>query len=320
MVGIDIDEKELYEKHPRVMELLLFDNSTNKNIIWATDLYMNNGFKFNDKISITNLINKKIITPRSKKTRVVQMKRSKDNGEVFTPSWMCNKQNNLVDEEWFGRKEVFNIEKSNSWKSNYLRIEFSKGKTWIDYVNDIRLEITCGEAPYLVSRYDTVTGKFIEIKDRIGLLDRKLRIVNENTSSKEEWITYALESLKSIYGYEWQGDNLLLARENVLFTFIEYYIYRFNEEPNENLLIEAATIISWNLWQMDGIKFVVPNSCQVKKIIDYNLFEEEILESGCIGCKNGEIHSHNGIYSKIMDWKKNKKIKFVDLINGGYFL
>jgi len=31
--------------------------------------------------------------------------------EVFTPSWVCNEQNNLIDEQWFGRKNVFNIAK-----------------------------------------------------------------------------------------------------------------------------------------------------------------------------------------------------------------
>ena len=43
-----------------------------------------------------------------------------------------------------------------------------------------RLEITCGEAPYIASRYDTVSGEPIEIKRRIGILDRKLRVVTEN--------------------------------------------------------------------------------------------------------------------------------------------
>ena len=31
------------------------------------------------------------------------------------------------------------------------------------------MEITCGEAPYLVSRYDAVTGEVINLKSRIGL-------------------------------------------------------------------------------------------------------------------------------------------------------
>ena len=51
---------------------------------------------------------------------------------------------------------------------------------WKDYINNIVLEITCGEAPYLASRYDTTTGEYIFVNNRIGFLDRKLRIINEN--------------------------------------------------------------------------------------------------------------------------------------------
>ena len=312
MTDIDINEKSLYEKYPTILDLLLLDNTTKKNII-----YKRRGYRFSDNILPINVIKGNIIQPRSKKAKAEQAKRSKDSAEVFTPSWMCNKQNNLIDEEWFGKKDVFNIELNNDWIVNEEKIIMPEGKSWIDYIKDIRLEITCGEAPYLVSRYDTVTGKPIETKKRIGLLDRKFRIINENCSNNEEWIQYVFEALKSIYGFEWQGDNLLLARENVLYTFIDYYKERFNNEPKEELLIQVATIISWNLWQMDGIKCVIPNSCKVEKIIQYNLFEdEEVIESGCQGCTKGTVHGHNGVYSKIMDWEKNKRIKFVDLLGG----
>ena len=37
MVNIDVNENELYKKYPRVLDLLLSDNTTRKNIIWATD-------------------------------------------------------------------------------------------------------------------------------------------------------------------------------------------------------------------------------------------------------------------------------------------
>ena len=317
MTDIDINEKLLYGKYPTVLDLLLLDNTTKKNIIWATESYKRRGYRFNDCISSFNITNGKIIQPRSKKAKAEQSKRSKDSAEVFTPSWMCNKQNNLIDEAWFGRKNVFNTELNNDWVVNEEKIIMPEGKTWIDYVKDTRLEISCGEAPYLVSRYDTVTGKSIETKRRIGLLDRKFRVINENSSNAEEWKKYALEALKSTYGFEWQGDNLLLARENVLYTFIDYYIERFNDEPSEELLIEVATIISWNLWQMDGIKCVIPNSCKAGRIVQYNFFEsEEVLESGCPGCAKGTVHGHNGIYSKIMDWEKNKKIKYIDLLGG----
>lgn len=317
MTDIDINEKSLYKKHPVVLELLLLDNTTKKNIIWATDSYKRRGYRFNDCISSINITNGNIIKPRSKKAKAEQTKRSKDSAEVFTPSWMCNKQNNLIDEAWFGMKNVFNTEINNDWVVNENKVIFPEGKTWIDYIKDTRLEISCGEAPYLVSRYDTVTGNPIDTKRRIGLLDRKFRVINENSSSDNEWKKYAIEALKSIYGFEWQGDNLILARENILYSFIDYYKERFNEEPNEELLIEAATIISWNIWQMDGIKCVIPNSCKAIKKVQKNLFgEEEVLESGCIGCSKGTVHDHNGIYSKIMDWERNKKIKYVDMLGG----
>lgn len=38
----------------------------------------------------------------------------------------------------------------------------------------------------MVSRYDTVTGETISISQRIGLLDRKLRVVSENTETEEQ--------------------------------------------------------------------------------------------------------------------------------------
>lgn len=182
--------------------------------------------------------------------------------EVFTPSWVCNKQNNLVDEAWFGRKDVFNVEidfdNGHIWETNKEKIVFPEGKTWKDYVRDTRLEITCGEAPYLVSRYDTVSGMPIELAERIGLLDRKLRVVSENTETTGEFLDWCQEAYKNTYGYEWQGDNLLLAREALLFTFLDYYRAKFGEEPLLKSIQYIAYIISWNVWQMDGLKFCPP--------------------------------------------------------------
>ena len=51
------------------------------------------------------------IKPRVLKSQTEQKKRSKDMAEVFTPSWVCNKQNNLIDDEWFGYSGSFNEEK-----------------------------------------------------------------------------------------------------------------------------------------------------------------------------------------------------------------
>ena len=64
---------------------------------------------------------------------------------------------------------------------------------------------------------------------------------------------------------------------------------------------------------MDGIKFVVPESCS-ESVIEQTLFGEEIISKECEGCKKGNNFNHNGIYCKIMDWKTHKTIRYVDLL------
>lgn len=121
-----------------------------------------------------------MIKPRTTKSKKEQALRVRDKAEVFTPpSWVCNNQNNLVYNAWFGRKNVFNTEAEQTWITTAEKIEFPDGKTWQDYVKANRMEVACCEAPYLASRYDTVTCQWIEIKDRIGILDRKIRVINE---------------------------------------------------------------------------------------------------------------------------------------------
>ena len=305
-----------------IIKILLKDKTTKKNILWMTDNYTSYGKQYLEKSGIKlKLItgkNSKIIRPRIEKSKLEQNKRIRDKAEVFTPSWVCNKQNNLVDNEWFERTGIFNNEAENTWITNNLKIEFPEGKSWTDYVLLNRLEITCGEAPYLVSRYDTVSGNYIKVKDRIGMYDRKLRVISENTDNKSEWLEWAKKATQSIYGFEWQGDNLYLARTNIVYSYAEHYFDKFNDYPNENNLIEIAEIVSWNLWQMDGLKFVVPMSCVEKEIPSLNdLFGEEIEveKQKCTGCLTNNIRAHNGIYCKIKDWKANKIIRAVYMLN-----
>ena len=261
--NIDINETEVLKQYPEVLEMLLKDHTTQQNIYWATDSYADRGegYQFKDAIIADSITgdNGMIIRPRSVKSKDEQTKRSKDMAEVFTPSWVFNAQNNLIDDAWFGKQGVFNAESpEHTWKATTGKIEFPEGKTWKDYVRDTRLEITCGEAPYLVSRYDTVSGMPIELAERIGLLDRKLRVVSENTETTGEFLDWCQEAYKNTYGYEWQGDNLLLAREALLFTFLDYYRAKFGEEPLLKSIQYIAYIISWNVWQMDGLKFCPP--------------------------------------------------------------
>lgn len=329
--AIDILENEILENYPDVLDKLLIDHTTQNNIIWATNNYeyLGDNYSCMKPILLTQVTgeNGQIIMPRVQKDAVLQLSRAKDMAEVFTPSWICNAQNNLIDEEWFGKKDIFNTESDDNinrkWETNNNKINFPEGKTWKDYVKLKRLEITCGEAPYITSRYDTTTGEFIEVQDRIGLLDRKLRIINENVTNSGEWLKATQTAYKNIYGFEWQGDSLLLAREAMLITFIENYIFKYNKEPLLKSIQYIAYIISWNVWQMDGLKGVVPYSCTETNSVETNLFGEEIIKtSKCEGCEKGIISKHNGIQSLIKDWdvkdkltgKNGRKIKFVDLL------
>jgi len=325
----DIKENDIFELSPELLNALLKDRTLSSddeqvNIFWATNSYADrgNGYQYADQITveaITGPSNGNIIVPRAIKTREQQQQRSRDMAEVFTPSWICNKQNNLVDNAWFGRDNVFNTEVDNpdgthTWIVTAEPIVFPDSRTWRDYVTENRLEITCGEAPYLVSRYDTVTGESIPVGRRIGLLDRKLRIVDENTATTDEWLKAAQSAFMSTYGYEWQGDNIILAREALLYTFIDYYKAKFGGYPQLNTLLQIAEIISWNIWQMDGLKGVIPNSCKTIRTTVKNLFDESVTVRECEGCRKNNFHKHNGIYCKIKDWKENEILTFASLI------
>lgn len=325
-------ENKILEQYPKVLDILLCDHATKKNILWATENYVYLGESYSQtKQILSKLItgeNGNLIMPRVQKDKVLQQSRIKNMAEVFTPSWVCNVQNNMADNVWFEKENVFNTEfklpnSTPNWKVNTKKITFPKNKTWQNYVSDKRLEITCGEAPYITSRYDTTTGIFIPIKERIGLLDRKLRVINENVDTENKWLKAVKTAYESTYAFEWQGDSLLLAREAMLFTFIENCKLKFNKEPILKSIQDIAYIISWNVWQMDGLKGVIPNSCLEENTTTTNLFgESETKKNICFGCKKDEITKHNGIHCIIKDWtekdeksnKMGKIFRFIDLL------
>ncbi|MGM8211159.1 hypothetical protein ACLIBH_00005, partial [Virgibacillus sp. W0430] len=311
-IKLKIFDEDLTAYGKQVLSILLKDRTTGKNIIWATNDYISLGniYKAENEISI-NIINgnkEKFIRPRITKSFEKQNNRTRDKAEVFTPSWVCNQQNNLIDEQWFGRKDVFNKSKENGWITKKKKIEFpnTKNKTWCDYIDARRMEVACGEAPYLVSRYDTVTGNSIDIASRIGFLDRKMRVINENVDDETEWLKWTERAFQSVYGFEFQGDNLLLARENLVFTFIENIKFKLNREPKINELKKIATIISWNLWQMDGLTYSTPLSANIKETHQMSFFDD-------IDDFNDKPIKK---YCKIKNWRSNKILEYRSLLEG----
>ena len=291
-----------------LLDILLFDrsNSPEANIIWATDSYehLGQGFEFEKQIKPDLVTGKyqNLIQPRAAKSIVEQRMRTKEKGEVFTPLKTVGSMNRLAEKGGLPSK-----------------------KNWQAYVCEIRLEITCGEAPFIVTRYNPTsqTGKLITLKNRVGFLDRKLRTVSRFCQEKKNWLFWAKEGFKASYGYEWQGDNVLLARENLLYTLIDFYQDKFGKPPALKIQEEFAEIISWNIFQMDGLNYIVPTrGIKEAKISQQELFlfeEEESLKidiSSCSDCEKENAFEYNEHYAMIMDWVENRERKFVSLLGG----
>ncbi len=304
--AIDISERALRRKGD-LLDVLLIDQTTKKNIIWSTDSYLDRGIEFAPKKAITpDLVTgvyDKLIQPRAAKSLQEQRFRTKEKAEVFTPLKIVDHINTLVD------------------LSGHAQL--TDKLNWQEYIRELKLEISCGEAPFIVSRYNPTahTGKLIKLNNRVGFLDKKLHLVSKYCDKPKEWVFWAKEAYKASYGYEWQGDNVLIARENLLYTLIDYYKYKFGRSPSLAVQQEFAEVISWNIFQMDGIKYVVPMSChhETKVILgELTLFGETpdtVEKYECEGCKFNRPNKHNGKYVQIMDWVESKPVRFINLVN-----
>lgn len=278
---IDIRESELLASEPRILKLLLCDKTSGGSIRWVTDDYSSrgNGFSPSDEILPERITGayEGIVAPRIDKTRSHQTKRTRESAEVFTPSWLCCAQNNQVDDSWFGRSGaiVSNANSTTGWNVTEGVVLFDSNHTWQDYVDKRVLEASCGEAPYLVSRYDVTTGEAIPIQRRVGLLDRKLRVVVENTldddNAFEHWVVRAYEAT---YAFDLQGDNVLLARENFLATLDEWCLFRNDHLASRSLRLKVANRIAWNVFQMDGLTLTVPYALRPSSQMSLGLFNE----------------------------------------------
>ncbi|MCL2882466.1 MAG: restriction endonuclease [Coriobacteriia bacterium] len=298
MCPSDVLENDIRSNMPRILEILLIDRttstpSTSKNIIWANDHYKEYGA---DEYAATAEIKPELITgekgtlimPRALKTRALQKTRTKMQAEVFTPTWIVKKQNDIVDE---------------GYQTDDL--EAYTCRTW--------LEVACGEAPYMATRYDMGTGEPIPLVERTGFVDRKFARINNEVDDKAEWQRLVELAYKSSYGFEWNGDSLLLARENLLYTYRDYYVFKWGVEPLQGLFEEIAKIISYNIFQMDGLKLIIPLTEKKEKVNNEQLL---LFESQGMGGSQQELFDREeleeewrvipGKRVRVMNWDTNK--------------
>ncbi|WP_024412894.1 Eco57I restriction-modification methylase domain-containing protein [Streptococcus suis] len=283
MTTIDISEETLARESSGLLRTLLKNRTTNKSIVWATHSYelLGKGFGAYDRITPTRVTGAyaNLIQPRSEKSKYEQKDRTKVRAEVFTPTWLVKKQVDVVDQDF----QDLDLEA-------YLNLKW--------------LEITCGEAPYMVSRYDTVTGQALDLEERVGFLDRKLHRLSQQVHEEKAWFQGAVTAYQNAYGYEFQGDSLLLARENLFASFTDYYEAKFAQEPSPSQKQIIAQIISYNVLQMDGLTYTSPYSQQAGNTVQLSLFEEIVEQT------SQPIKAH------IKDWKTNELIDFERLSQG----
>ena len=305
---INIGDDILRLQSLKLLKKLLVDKTTKKNIMWATDAYKGKSGDYERNKEMTEALitgrNADVIKTRARKAMEQQSERTKQHAEVFTPLWIVQKMNDHADEVWFGCPNVFFQDGTPT-----ERVSFPKEKTWQSYVDSRRLEITCGEAPYLVTRYDVETGEVIPIKQRVGILDRKLRVVTENALSESEWLKWAYRAMEATYGYEFQGDNVLIARVNLLMTFEEHLRARWNRKPTASEYFRAANIIAWNVWQMDGLAGTIPY-CKAEESKQLSMFEWLELEERIREAADTQPHC------QIYNWRAREPLEYLSLQQG----
>lgn len=274
---------KFYRESHNLLKVLLHDYTTNKPIVWGTNLYayLGAGFEPQDSILPAKVTgyNLELVLPRLSKPQGVQKTRTKIRAEVFTPTHLVDKQVRVVLDEM-------------------QDISFEA------YIESRWLEITCGEAPYIVTRYDAVTGSMLDINDRVGFLDRKLQRISQEFDNQRIWLKWVIEAYKATYGYEFQGDSLLLARENLLITFLEYFKAKWGVKPSQKLIVQIADIIAHNLFQMDGLIYRTPYSNWSRQHIQLSLFEE----SEYVDLRLEE--------TKMMDWQNYQEIPVNSVTKG----
>lgn len=129
--------------------------------------------------------------------------------------------------------------------------------------------------------------------------------IAEQSNTEKEFIKWSKIAYESSYGYELQGDSLLLARENLLLSFCEYYDYKFGKLPTMKVIKQIATIISYNIFQMNGLTKQTPYSDDSKGNIQLNLFDEV-----------NNLEKQGDMFTLVKDWK-NKVLVSMDSVSKG---
>ena len=124
-------------------------------------------------------------------------------------------------------------------------------------------------------------------------------MVGENTDTELAWITWAAQAVEATYGYEFQGDSLLIARLNVLMTVRDFMEDRFGQTLTEKQFGRLIQTVVWNLWQMDGLTDRIPFAAEEEPDMGGLLF--------------GMMQEQENTDCRIYDWRTGLDVPFYKL-------
>lgn len=153
--------------------------------------------------------------------------RVKKNGEVFTPDEIVNDMLDLLDNSM----------------ANRLGVDDSNSINDFTYIDDVRLEPTCGDGAILVRILDRKLGRVQKIKEQGG-----------------NWKEALLRSVASIYGVDITADNVVMSKRRML-DIIE-------NGSTAVLSLADETPVGW---QSDGFELDNELRNLVQLILDYNI-------------------------------------------------
>lgn len=153
--------------------------------------------------------------------------RVKKNGEVFTPDEIVNDMLDLLDNSM----------------ADKLGVSDSNSIDDFTYIDDVRLEPTCGDGAILVR-----------------ILDRKLSRVQKIKNTGGNWKEALLRSVASIYGVDITADNVVMSKRRMLDVI----------ENGSTTVLSLAdeTPVSW---KSDGFELDDELRKLVQLILDYNI-------------------------------------------------
>ena len=121
---------------------------------------------------------------------------------------------------------------------------------------------------------------------------------------------WVIRAFQSTYGYEFQGDNVLIARVNLLMTFEEYLYARWKRKPSVAEYREIVKIIAWNIWQMDGLSGTIPYCKAEEEFHQFNLFE-------WIATEEYQEKVNEQPHCRIYDWRRGNSLEYANVNKEG---